>query len=91
MCGTDPASRCRYAAALTNTGYTDVTETVLREYDDDLDVGWVIGHLYSAIPQDQLPAPEQRPAFEQQIRNALGPTATFTERVRVSVLSARSP
>jgi hypothetical protein len=91
MCGMDRASRCRYAAALRNAGYVDVTETVLREYEEDLDAAWVIGHLYSAIPQDELPAPGQREAFEQRIKNALAPTATFTEHVRVSVLSARSP
>jgi SAM-dependent methyltransferase len=89
MCGTDHASRRRYAAALTAAGYSDVTETVVSNYDDELDATWVIGHLYSAIPQDQLPAPERRAAFEQHIRNALGPTATFTEQVAVSVLSAR--
>lgn len=90
MCGTDQASRRRYEAALTAAGYSDVNETVLRDYADDLDLQWVIGHLYSAIPRDQLPAPERRAAFEQHIREALGHTATFTEHVKVSVLTALS-
>ena len=90
MCGTDPASRELYADALRAAGYTDVQDTVLREYDDQLDPEWVIGHLYSAIPQNQLPAPERRGEFEQRIRSALGP-AGFTEHVRISVLTARVP
>lgn len=68
--------------------YGNVNETVLREDTDDLDLQWVIGHLYSAMPADQLPAPEQRAAFERRIRDGLGPTATFTEHVKVSVLTA---
>jgi hypothetical protein len=73
-----------YAAALRAAGYSDVTETVLREYADELDLRWVIGHLYSAIPQDQLPAPDRRAAFEQRIRDAVGPATAFTEHVVVS-------
>lgn len=90
MCGTDRASRLDYAAALTAAGYSDVKETVLREDDDDLDLQWVVGHLYSAIPQGHLPAPEERAAFEQYIREALAPRTTFTEHVRVAVLTAAS-
>jgi hypothetical protein len=90
MCGTDRASRLCYAAALTAAGYSNVNETVLREDTDDLDLQWVTGHLYSAMPADQLPAPERRDAFERRIREALGPTATFTEHVKVSVLTAFS-
>jgi hypothetical protein len=91
MCGTDRASRRTYAAALTATGYEDVTETVLRECDDQLDLQWVIGHLYSAIPQDELPGPERRAEFEQRIQEALGPTAAFIEHVVVSALTGRVP
>jgi SAM-dependent methyltransferase len=90
MCGTDHASRRRYAAALRAAGYSDVNETLLHEDTDDLDLQWVIGHLYSAIPAEQLPAPERRDAFERRIRDALGPTATFTEHVKVSALTAFS-
>jgi SAM-dependent methyltransferase len=91
MCGTDRASRRMYAAALRAAGYSDVTETVLREYADELDLQWVIGHLYSAIPQDQLPAPDRRAAFEQRIRDAVGPATAFTEHVVVSALTGRVP
>lgn len=91
MCGTDDASRRIYAAALRAAGYSDVTQTVIREYAEELDLQWVIGHLYSAIPQDQLPASDRRAAFEQRIRDALGPTTTFTEQVVVSALTGRVP
>jgi SAM-dependent methyltransferase len=91
MCGTDQASRRQYGAALTAAGYVNVSEAVLREYDDALDVQYVIGHLYSAIPRDQLPTPEQRPLFEQRIREALAPERSFIEHVKVSVLIGRVP
>jgi SAM-dependent methyltransferase len=89
-CGTDLQSRQRYAAALQAAGYADVRETVLADYQDVLDVEYVIGHLYSAIPEDRLPAPDQRPVFEERIRQAL-PHRSFTERVRVSALTGRIP
>jgi SAM-dependent methyltransferase len=89
-CGTDPAARAQYAAALDAAGYTEVRDTVLVDHDDELDLERVIGHLYSAIPADRLPAPQQRPAFEDLIRQAL-PDGALTERVRVSVLTGRVP
>jgi ubiquinone/menaquinone biosynthesis C-methylase UbiE len=91
MCGTDHPSRRMYAAALRAAGYSDVTETVIREYAEEMDLQWVIGHLYSAIPEDQLPGPDQRASFEQRIRAALGPTTTFTEYVVISALTGRVP
>lgn len=91
MCGTDHESRRMYAAALRAAGYTDVADTVIREYDEELDPEWVIGHLYSAIPQHQLPAADRRAAFEQRIRDALGPATSFTEHVLVSALTGRLP
>jgi SAM-dependent methyltransferase len=91
MCGTDQESRRRYAAALTAAGYRDVRETVLCEYTDDLGLEWVIGHLYSAIPEDELPASDLREAFEHHIRDALGPSAAITEHVKVTALTAVSP
>lgn len=89
-CGTDSASRAQYAAALDTAGYSEVRDTVLVDRDDELDLERVIGNLYSAIPADHLPAPQQRPAFEGRIRQAL-PDGALTERVRVSVLTGRIP
>lgn len=84
-CGTDSGSRAQYAVALEAAGYSQVRETVLVDYQDVLDVEHVIGGLYSAIPASRLPPPEQRPAFEEGIRQAV-PDGSFTERVRVSAL-----
>jgi SAM-dependent methyltransferase len=89
-CGTDRKSREQYAAALEAAGYADVQETVLADYEDVLDLEHVIGNLYSAIPASQLPSPDQRPVFEERIRQAL-PDHSFTERVRVSALTGRVP
>lgn len=89
-CGTDAQARARYAAALQAAGYAEVSETVLVDHDDVLDLEHVIGNVYSAIPEKRLPAPEQRPVFEERIRQAL-PDGVLTERVRVSVLVGRVP
>jgi ubiquinone/menaquinone biosynthesis C-methylase UbiE len=87
-CGTDQQSREQYAAALKAVGYADVRDTVLVDYEDVLGLEHVIGNVYSAIPAGQLPALEQRPAFEERIRQAL-PDGSLTERVRVAVLTGR--
>jgi SAM-dependent methyltransferase len=89
-CGTDPKSREQYAAALQAAGCADVRETVLVDYEDTCDHQQVIGNVYSAIPASQLPAPDQRPVFEERIRQALG-DRPFTERIRVSALTGRVP
>jgi hypothetical protein len=89
-CGTDPESRERYAAALQAAGYTNVQDTVLVDYEDELDIEHVIGNLYSATPADRLPSPGLRPVFEERIRQALL-DRPFTERVRVSILTGRVP
>jgi SAM-dependent methyltransferase len=90
MCGTDRASRQQYAAALTAAGFTRVEEVVLSEYEEELDLEYVVGHLYSAIPADQLPPPDQRPGFEERIRQALHPELSFKEHVKVSALLGRA-
>lgn len=89
-CGTDPESREQYAAALRAAGYADVRDTVLVDYEDELDVEHVIGNLYSAIPASRFPSPDLRPAFEECIRQALT-DRSFTERVRVAALTGRVP
>jgi SAM-dependent methyltransferase len=89
-CGTDPKSREQYAAALQAAGYADVRETVLADYQDVLDLEHVTGNLYSAIPESQLPSPDQRPAFEEGIRQALR-NRSFTEHVHISALTGRVP
>ena len=49
-----------------------------------------MGSLYSAVSVDQLPPPDQRPAFAEQVRRALEPHARFAEHVRVAMLLGRA-
>lgn len=86
-CGTDDASRQRYAQALADAGF-EVTEAS-HEYSADLDLDQVIGSLYSAIPVQKLPPPDQREAFADQLSQAVSPHAPFTEQVPVRILFGR--
>lgn len=83
-CGTDEESQRRYRDSLTAAGF-DVSETSL-EYTDELDLEQLVGGLYSALSVHQLPPPDQRPLFAEQVRRALEPHVRFTERVRVAML-----
>jgi SAM-dependent methyltransferase len=51
----------------------------------------LVGGIYSAMPVDRLPAPDQRPAFAKQLRRAVGPHERFTEPVHVAILTGRTP
>jgi SAM-dependent methyltransferase len=86
-CGTGAHDRRRYAAALQAAGFTDVRERVI-DYSDELDFDEVIGGVYSAIPADELPRPDERPAFAERIRQSL-PSGPYLESVQVSVLVGR--
>lgn len=88
-CGTDDASQQRYHAAMTGAGL-DVTETCY-DYTSELDFDHLVGSLYSAIPAQQLPPPDQRAAFADQIRRAVAPHAPFTEQVPVRMLVGQRP
>jgi trans-aconitate methyltransferase len=87
-CGTGAADRLRYARALEAAGFEDVRETVV-EYSDRLSFDQVVGGVCSAVPADDLPPADARPAFAQRIRQALPPDECFTEDVAVSVLVGR--
>jgi trans-aconitate methyltransferase len=86
-CGSDDASQQRYAASLRAAGF-QVGETSF-EYTAEIDLDYLIGGVYSALSVDQLPAPEQRPHFAEQIRRALHPADHFSEQVRVAMLIGR--
>jgi ubiquinone/menaquinone biosynthesis C-methylase UbiE len=83
-CGTDEASQQRYRDTMTAAGF-DVTEATF-EYTDDLDLGQLVGSLYSAM---RVPPPDQRTAFAEQIRRAVAPHERFTEPVLVRMLLGR--
>ncbi len=87
-CGTDEASQQRYRDTMTAARF-DVTEASF-EYTDDLDLEHLVGSLYSALPAQRLPPPDQRPAFAEQVRHAVAPHEWFTEPVRVRMLLGRA-
>jgi trans-aconitate methyltransferase len=88
-CGTDDASQQRYRDTMTDAGL-DVTET-RYDYTDELDLDHLVGGVYSALPAQRLPPPDQRIAFADQIRRAVAPHAPFTEPVPVRMLLGRRP
>jgi ubiquinone/menaquinone biosynthesis C-methylase UbiE len=86
-CGTDEASQHRYRVAMTEAGL-DVAES-RYEYTDELDLDRIVGGVYSALPAERLPPPDQRAAFAAQIREAVAAHAPFTEPVPVRMLLGR--
>ncbi|MET7666087.1 methyltransferase domain-containing protein [Streptomyces sp. NPDC005373] len=87
-CGTGASDRLRYGRALEAAGFEGVREIVI-EYSDELSFDQLIGGVYSAIPADELPEPDARPAFAERIGQSLPPDQYFTEDVAVSVLVGR--
>jgi trans-aconitate methyltransferase len=83
-CGTDEASHQRYRDSLAAAGF-DVSETSI-EYTDELDLEHLVGGIYSALPVQQLPPPDQRTVFAEQVRRAVQPHERFTEQVRVTLV-----
>jgi hypothetical protein len=86
-CGTDEKSQQRYREALKAAGF-DVFSTAV-DYVAELDLDQIVGGVYSALSEDQLPTPAERPAFAEQFREALGPHNHFTEQVHVAILAGR--
>jgi SAM-dependent methyltransferase len=86
-CGAEGEEQDRYRASLERAGFT-TNETVV-EYEDEMDLEFVIGAVYSATPEDLLPEPDQRAGFEERLSVAISPHAPFVEPVRVRVLTGR--
>lgn len=87
QCGTDGQSQRRYQEALAMAGF-DVSSTAV-DYVAELNLEQLIGGVYSALPVDQLPAPDQRLDFAEQVRAALGPHDQFSEPVHVAIVVGR--
>jgi ubiquinone/menaquinone biosynthesis C-methylase UbiE len=87
-CGSDDASQQRYRHSLAAAGF-QVHHTSV-DYTDEIDLDHLIGGVYSAFSLDQLPKPDQRPPFAEQIRHALHPQMRFTEHVRVAIIIGRT-
>lgn len=91
FCGLDDNTRHERARLLTDAGFIDVT--VLRhDYQVELSPDYIVGHLYSALSEKQVPA-DRRADFESGIRSAIEQSATdaMIERVPVVTLAARTP
>jgi ubiquinone/menaquinone biosynthesis C-methylase UbiE len=88
-CGTDQESQQRYRHALTKAGF-EVSGAAF-DHAAELTFDQLVGGIYSALPVDRLPAPDQRPAFAEQLRQAVGPQERFTEPVHVAILTGRIP
>ncbi|WP_410603074.1 class I SAM-dependent methyltransferase [Amycolatopsis sp. lyj-90] len=86
-CGADQEEQDRYRASLEAAGFT-AGETVV-EYEDEIDLEFVIGAVYSATPEDRLPKPDERAGFEERLSAAISPHAPFVEPVQVRILTGR--
>lgn len=88
-CGSDEAALRERRDQLTAAGFSDVAVWEHR-YRSELDIDYVIGHLYSALSEDVLPA-ARRAEFEAGLRLALRPfqREPMIEDVPVTVLLGR--
>ena len=91
LCGLDDQSRQERAALLATAGFIDIT--VLRhDYSVELSPDYVVGHIYSALSEAQVPA-DRRADFESGLRSAMerNTTGAMIEHVPVVTLAARTP
>ena len=86
-CGTDEPSQRRYYHDLAAAGFEVIATSF--DYLAELDLDQLGGSVYSALGVTQLPAPDQRPAFAEQIRRAVAPHEHFSEHVHVAILAGR--
>ncbi|MEV6243357.1 class I SAM-dependent methyltransferase [Lentzea sp. NPDC051838] len=83
-CGTDAEARRRYAASLEAAGYTPHEWTV--GYTHEHTIEELTGSLFSAMSPETLPAPPDRPLFQEKLRKALR-ADTYAEPMTVTVIS----
>ena len=86
-CQTDEAGRGLNAEALTTAGYA-VIESVVS-YDAAITVEQMVGGVFSALPVQRLPPPEERQRFTDQVGAALRSKTPLIEHVQVSVQLGR--
>ncbi|GIJ81361.1 Methyltransferase domain-containing protein [Micromonospora phaseoli] len=80
-CQTDEAGRRRNREALTAAGYRYVESSV--RYEAPLTIADMVGGVFSAMSGDDLPSPQIRSAFADDLRAALDGQDSVTEQVRV--------
>ncbi len=88
-CGSDDEALRRRKAELATAGFRGIT-VLSHRYEAVVDADYVIGHLYSAMPEDLVPVP-RRTEFEAGVRRALEASggSPLVEVVPVSVLVGR--
>jgi SAM-dependent methyltransferase len=86
-CGTDVASQARYRDSLIAAGF-DVSEATF-DYSDELDISRIVGGVFSALSSHQLPAPDQRSCFTEQVQGALEQHTPYMEHIRVAMIIGR--
>jgi SAM-dependent methyltransferase len=88
-CGTDEQSQRRYQDALARAGFEARSAAV--DYVAALSLDQIVGAVFSALPEDRLPAVADRPAFADQVRAALAAGDPVSEHVRVAIVVGRLP
>ena len=69
-------------------GFSSV-ELIEHSYENEIDLTYIAGHLYSAMPQTSVPA-ERRPEFQSGLQRALLAEGTVTERIDATALIGRN-
>lgn len=90
-CGTDRATLEQRVDVLSGLGYERV-EIIEHRYEVGVDVGYIAGHLRSAMSESALP-PDRRGEFDARLRNALQPhldTGPLTEHIDATAVIAIS-
>lgn len=90
-CGTDRETAAERRVRMAAHGFSGV-ELIEHGYENEVDLTYIAGHLYSAMPQAMVPA-ERRSEFESGLRQALrGHLAhgTVTERIDATALIGRN-
>lgn len=89
-CGTDREAVDERRARMRAHGFTTV-ELVEYSYENEIDLTYVAGHLYSAMSQAMVPV-ERRPEFQAGLQRALGEHLAggrLTERIDATALIGR--
>ena len=68
-CGTEREAAQERRVRMAAHGFSSV-ELIEHSYENEIDLTYIAGHLYSAMPQTSVPA-ERRPEFQSGLQRAL--------------------
>ena len=89
-CGTDREAVEERRVRMGAHGFSSV-ELVEHSYENEIDLTYIAGHLYSAMPQAMVPI-ERRPEFQSGLQRALREhlaEGRLTERIDATALIGR--